>query len=194
VAFFADRLDGVSYDLHLKTESLCKPGLRRVGAGLVVVLVACPLGGLSDYLPVIGPAPLRFAPLPKTADRGGLSLLHPDNPPASSSPASSEVATNPDKPLPDVVTVVKSPGMTETNGEPLEFGPWPAPMGMWPSGSVSNSAAADLSFMVPQIFWPLFQRKQAATNAVEPEVITPVMFLPPTRAHRPGSKATYAAP
>jgi len=156
--------------------------------------MAFPIGGLSDYLPVIGPAPLRFALPAKPASRSGLSILHPDNPPASSSPASSEVATNPDKPLPDLVTVVKSPEMTETNGETQEFGPWPAPFGMWPSGSLSNSAAADFSLMVPQTLWPLFQRKHAGTNAVEPEVITPVIFLPPTRTHRPESKSTYVAP
>ncbi len=151
-------------------------------------------GGLSDYLPAIGPAPLRFAALPKPAAGGGVSILLPDNPPASNSLAGSEAGTNTVKPLPDLVTVVKSPAMSETNEETREFGPWSGPAWVWQSGSLSNSPVADPSVIGPQTILPLFQRKHAGTNTVEPEVITPVIFLPPTRAHRSDSKSTYVAP
>jgi hypothetical protein len=182
----ADELDSVKRNLNQRQSPGGNHRRRPFRMCMVALLMAIPAASLADYLPTIGPAPLRFGSLPNAPVSGGLLLsLVAEPSPAAIPETAANAATNattipPMIQLEPVVTVVNSPGGVETNDVTKELMP-----------SVSFPEA---NFMTPQTVLPFFQKKPGATNEVEPTVITPVMFIPPTRVQRSPSKATYSTP
>jgi len=141
--------------------------------------------GLADYLRMIGPAPLRFEPAPKPIPSGMLSRLTPDedsaSPPEISSTTSNPSPAQASLPIvqpESIVTSVKSPGLGETNESTIELMSWISP--------------EQPDVIGPQTFLPYFRRSVGATNTEPERARAPLIFIPPTRAQRSPSKATYS--
>ena len=84
-------------------------------------------------------------------------------------------------PLPGpIITTVKFPDLEEMNELTRDLMPWMRP--------------PDTNFTAPQMILPFFQRRLGETNAVEPSLIIPVFFVPPTASERSPSKAVYSTP
>ena len=151
-----------------------------------VLLLSLPVAGLSDYLRVVGPAPLRFERAPaKSPGSGALSAIVPATPLAA--PSTSED---------DADSLVESPPAIASSGAGVTTVKSPAAFG---ANDLLNdpaflSSPSDMSFTAPEMILPFFQRALSQTNGVEAGVVTPVIFTPPTRVYRPPSRATYSTP
>lgn len=145
-----------------------------------------PVNGLADYLPEVGPSPLRFqaaAALPLGAEfQQAPEVAGVTNVSASASitlkeaDASSGVMS----PAP-VLLEAKSPDPLA----PFEF--FSDMASLLHGGSASN-------FITPQMMMPFFQRRISGTNAMEAGVLGSVWFSPPRPATNGTSKAVYSSP
>ena len=144
---------------------------------LVLALVlAATAHGAPDYLPRLGPAPLRLA---------------------SAAPAPTVVAALPPLPLPPVepdIPIQPPPPVTSTRVDsanpPVPFGPLeefgpPAPTAA-PARPNPSVARPDLSQMLLQFF-----ASPPGTNAGPNAIVTPLSFTPPVSATPASSRAVF---
>ena len=147
---------------------------RTLVLALALVLVAT-AHGAPDYLPRLGPAPLRLA---------------------SAAPAPAVVAALPPLPLPPVepdIPIQPPPPATSTRVDsanpPVAFGPLeefgpPAPPAA-PARPNPSAVRLDMSQMLLQFF------ANPGTNAGPNAIVTPLGFAPPVSAAPVSSRAVF---
>ncbi len=131
--------------------------------------------GAPDYLPRLGPAPLRLAiaaPAPAV-----VAALPPLPPP----PVEPDIPIQPPPPL--TSTRVDSANPPVSFGPLEEFGP-PAPTAT-PARPTPAAARPDMSQMLLQFF------ANPATNAAPNAIVTPLGFTPPVSAAPASSRAVF---
>jgi hypothetical protein len=142
----------------------------------------------GDYLPVVGPPPLRFEALPSP------STVRFDLPPLESAPAT--VATNKvavvvakTNPPPAPLEVVAPPPTPAPAVPPAESPAETAAISP-PKASIAPFATPDAPLYYPQMFLQYFTHG-AGTNTPGASVVVPMSFLPPVPLVPPSSSATY---
>lgn len=149
-------------------------------AWIAAGLLALPVAGVAAYLPMIGPAPLRFQAPPHPPMAAPVPLVQdpiPEPEPDSTAAASPAATNPPPAQLEAVVIVAKSPDPADaTNAPPAVLGP------------------TDASLITPQMMMHFFQRKFGDTNGPNTDVVLPFVFTPPVPLSRPASKATFSTP
>jgi hypothetical protein len=125
----------------------------------------------TGYLPRVGPAPLRFQSVPKTATN------HYELPPPEPTPEPQPVATKPDVKTPTLA--VKTPATTETTVISSQI---PAPAVEPDSGPGRSEDVVS-----PQMLLRYFSK---STNGTATSIVAPIQFTPP-KTETPPSKATF---
>lgn len=150
------------------------PFVRTVALAFALVLVAT-AHGAPDYLPRLGPSPLRLAsPAPVPAVVAAL-------PPLPLPPVEPDIPIQP--PPPATSTRVDSANPPVTIGPLEEIGPPPPPaVVVRPNPSV---ARPDMSQMLLQFF------ANPGTNAGPNAIVTPLGFTPPVSAAPASSRAVF---
>ncbi|HEY2952442.1 MAG TPA: hypothetical protein VGK40_07665 [Verrucomicrobiae bacterium] len=153
---------------------------RAVCAWIAGGLLALPVAGLAAYLPMIGPAPLRFQAPPRVATASPPALIpdtDPETEPNSTAAALPSGTNATPAQLEPIVSVAKSPDPIDvTNAPPAFTGP------------------ADANLITPQMMMHFFPRQLGDTNGVDTGLLLPFVFSPPVPASRTPSKATYSTP
>jgi hypothetical protein len=144
------------------------------------------VNSLADYLPEVGPSPLRYrsaaaltagAEFPQAPEVAGTT-----NVPAKASIASHEAAASTTASLPaPVILEAKSP-------DPLD------PFEYFSDMAALSHGGMESNFITPQMLVPFFQRRSGGTNSMETGVLGSVLFSPPRPATNVTSKAAYATP
>jgi hypothetical protein len=157
-----------------------------------IVLLAClffgALPGFSEgYLPLIGPAPLRFlaepAPTPVATVRPSLSPPVPAETPV--------VVTFEDD---EELDWADLPG-TGTNSPPPIVLSSPMVLGGDTNAISALSVPPSNELVTPQVLLHYFhQRFGEHHDSASAEVAVPLMFIPPQSSSRPPSKAVYSSP
>jgi hypothetical protein len=161
---------------------------KLMAAAVALIVCAAPQSrGISAYLKVIGPSPLRFyagtsIPAPYILPKSLIEHLAPTNVAPVVSPATTSIDTNavaaaPPKP---VVLPISPVVLTTT-----------APQ----NSSTSTPSASDMLVVSPQMLTEFFKPVTDGTNApgtVVVPVTMPVGFTPPSAT--PPSRATYHSP
>jgi hypothetical protein len=180
----------------------------RVLGKVTVFLLAVPgwAASVNDYLPIVGPAPLRFAePAPPLS---ALALAVPQ-PALRELPATTEktnltglvapIALEAAKTnaLVTVVAPLPQPPATATTNQATTLvttrppipppGPVPAPQSMPPMGSSEPQ-------VTPIMLIKYFKPESSSTGTVEAVVPVPIGFVPPLPGPIPSSTATYISP
>ncbi|MEY2411154.1 MAG: hypothetical protein QOF48_3824 [Verrucomicrobiota bacterium] len=138
------------------------------------------------YLPIIGPSPLRFQPLPAAGfavSATPATVASPLTPPPddSSPPANDATGSTNDVSSP-VTTVVKSPGVPGAETNIIES--------LFPR----MQPASGNELVTPQTLLQFFHQRFGDTNDLGTDVIVPMMFVPPQPAPRVSSKAVFTTP
>jgi len=168
---------------------------------LVTVLgLATATGMWADYLPRVGPPPLRFGSVTRAARTNVVlpPLVMADAPPAppseASAPKAGLVETN--RPSPAVAEgtgdlwngLLAAPESSEPR-PPLAPPPEPTPTPTPPPIEAGNSG------LTPQMLLALFDLSPGRTNRLGTTIVLPgSLFQPPMAAPVPSSSATYSTP
>ena len=153
---------------------------------LVVFAQWLPVNGLADYLPEVGPSPLRFqsaAALPSGAEfQQAPEIAGATNVAVSTSIKLKEEGAGSGVMSPaSVLLESKSP-------DPL------APFEFFSDMASLLHGGSESNFVTPQMMMPFFQRRIGGTNSMEASVLGSVWFSPPRPATNVTSKAAYSAP
>jgi len=147
-------------------------------AGSAVMGLALGVSASPGYLPVVGPAPLRFRPAAQSVTNLVRMPLPPPDPPP---------ATPPPTPLTPPAAAV-----TEAKTAPPAAAPSSAPVILAPTNSPAGPDATPFGsepMISPQMLLKYFNR---STNGTVSGVIAPVDFAPPAVARPVSSTATYS--
>jgi hypothetical protein len=148
--------------------------------------------GMAAYLPVIGPAPLRFLPPPsKPRAHCVWTLLPPDLP----------IQPRPTNGPPPLSVADEAGGLSGNGADAENVAQCPPTVDPTALANLmtnrqfnSVSGAADSSFFTPQMMMPFFQAPAPGTNNTRFGVWGSVLFVPPVPSGRPTSKAAYTSP
>jgi hypothetical protein len=170
---------------------------------LVTVLgLATAAGMWADYLPRVGPAPLRFGSVTRVAGTNvvlpplAMADAPPAHPPEASGPKATLAETN--RPSPVVAerggdlwgVLLAAPGSSEPR-PPLAPAPDPAP----PPTPTPPPVDLGNGGLTPQMLLTLFDLSAGRTNKPGTTIVLPgSLFQPPIAAPVPSSSATYSTP
>ncbi len=173
---------------HISSNS--EKFMRSVIALTVGALTLALAGAWADYLPAIGPSPLRFRATATAVESPKLSWLIELPGPTTAAATNGPVAVAfvvPNLPTPVVepdTIVVKSPFSLAalTAGAPTnDF-----------AGAISGSTQHPL--LTPQMMSHFFQQPVSGSNSPRAGIVMPVSFTPPHPIVQPASKVTYTTP
>ena len=191
--------------------------MKNRASGLGFLITVATAGGIvvglsatasnPGYLPIVGPAPLRFQSDRNAPQQALPPLEMQDN-------TASDVTTFPTNVANPESVIYKA--ASNTNAPQQYF--WPFPSWYWPAPDWSNPSpggsegpmppnevaptntvysphtASDLLVVTPQMLVDYFKQSQSATNSVNPSARAPVEFTPANPAPAPESAARLNSP